>query len=86
MSNINETCPKVAKCPIFQKGVLSNEKTGETYKSIFCQSNRHKECKRFLAAQVCNKPIPVQVLPNAFISVDEIVKRVENGFYDVFNK
>jgi hypothetical protein len=79
-------CPKVEKCPIFVQGVLLSNKTGETYKSIYCLGKRHLECKRFLASKKCSKPIPVQVLPNAFISVDEIVRRVESGFYDVFNK
>ncbi len=64
---------------------MSNEKTGATYKNIYCTTSKHKTCKRFLASQICKKPIPVQVLPNAIITPEEIAKRVENGFYDVFN-
>ncbi len=83
---LEEVCPKVAKCPIFQAGTLLNEQTGETYKAVYCQSERHKQCKRYLASKKCNCAIPVQVLPNAYISVDEIVKRINSGFYDIFNK
>ncbi|MCR5455380.1 MAG: hypothetical protein K6F33_10370, partial [Bacteroidales bacterium] len=74
------------KCPIFREGTLLNEKTGETYKTVYCMTERYKQCKRYLVSQKCTLPIPVQVLPNASIPVDEIVKRIENGFYDIFNK
>lgn len=86
MPSNSEICPKVEKCPIFQKGVLSNEKTGDTYKSLYCTNARYKTCKRFLASKICQKPIPVQVLPNAIISPEEIAKRINDGFYDIFNK
>ena len=76
----------MAKCPIFNEGTLLNERTGETYKNVYCTTERYKQCKRYLAAQRCNGPIPVQVLPNASITVNEIVKRINNGFYDMFNK
>ncbi len=81
-----DTCPKVEKCPIFQKGVLMSEKTGESYKNIYCMTARHKECKRFLTSKICSKPIPVQVLPNTVISPEEIANRINSGFYDIFNK
>lgn len=83
---MSDICPKVEKCPIFQKGVLMSERTGETYKTIYCMGVKHKTCKRFLASQICSKPIPVQVLPNAVISPEEIAKRINSGFYDIFNK
>ncbi len=86
MQNTTTSCPKVEKCPIFQKGVLMSEKTGESYKNIYCLTDRHNICKRFLAAQLTKKPIPVQVLPNTVISAEEIVKRIDSGFYDIFNK
>lgn len=75
-------CPKVAKCPIFKEGVLMNKMTGESYKNIYCLKEKHLECKRFLAAAKCSKPIPIQVLPNSFFTVDQIVKKVEEGFWD----
>lgn len=83
---MSDICPKVEKCPIFQKGVLMSERTGETYKTIYCMGPKHLTCKRFLASKICNKPIPVQVLPNAVISPEEIAKRINDGFYDIFNK
>ena len=33
---MNQVCEKLAKCPIFQKGILFNEFTGETYKMLYC--------------------------------------------------
>lgn len=83
---MEEVCSKIEKCPIFNEGTLLNEKTGETYKTVYCMTERYKQCKRYLASQRCNGPIPVQVLPNASITVDEIVKRVNSGFYNIFNK
>lgn len=86
METNTEQCSKIEKCPIFNEGTPLNEKTGETYKNVYCLTERYKQCKRYLVAQRCNRPIPVQVLPNAFITVDEIIKRLEGGFYDMFNK
>jgi len=63
-----------------------SEKTGESYKNIYCMTSKHTICKRFLTANICKKPIPVQVLPNTVISPEEIARRIESGFYDVFNK
>ena len=80
--NRNTICPKVEKCPIFQEGILMNKFTGESYKNIFCSRERHKECKRFLASAKCDKPIPVAVLPNSFLSIEEIIKRVNEGYWD----
>ncbi|MBQ3656409.1 MAG: hypothetical protein II956_06115 [Bacteroidales bacterium] len=75
-------CPKVAKCPIFQEGILINKLTGDSYKNIYCTRERYTECKRFIASQKCTKPIPVNVLPNSFLSIDEIIKRVNEGYWD----
>ena len=83
---MEDVCVKMGKCPIFNEGTLLNEKTGETYKTVYCMTERYKQCKRYLASQKCTRPLPVQVLPNASITVDEIVRRVESGFYDIFNK
>ncbi len=82
LENTNNTCPKVAKCPIFQEGVLINKFTGDSYKKIYCTTLKHKECKRFLVSKIYNKPIPVQVLPNSFFSVDDIVKKLTDGYWN----
>lgn len=80
MENSN-ACPKLEKCPIFREGVLMNSITGDSYKNVYCLRMKHLECKRFLASKLYTKPIPTQVLPNSFMSVEEIVKRLNDGYW-----
>jgi hypothetical protein len=81
-SEINQQCCKIEKCPIFREGVLMNSITGESYKMIYCLKKKHEQCKRFLVSKIYNKPIPVQVLPNNFMSPEEIVRKLEQGYWD----
>ncbi|MBO7143135.1 MAG: hypothetical protein J6V76_08520 [Bacteroidales bacterium] len=74
----NRICEKFAKCPIFQKGVLFNELTGETYKNLYClRADKFKNCKRYQASAECSCSIPDTIMPNSSLSVEEIIKRVQ---------
>jgi hypothetical protein len=78
----SETCPKLEKCPIFREGVLMNSITGDSYKNVYCLRKRHLECKRFIVSKSYTKPIPTQVLPNSFMSIEEIIKRLKDGYWE----
>ncbi|MBP5502233.1 MAG: hypothetical protein IKR94_05665 [Bacteroidales bacterium] len=74
----NRICEKFAKCPIFQKGVLFNELTGETYKNLYCmRADKYKTCKRYLASAECACSIPETIMPNSSLSIEEIVARAK---------
>lgn len=71
-------CKLIENCPIFQKGVLISEKTGEAYKNIYCLDPRKfVECKRYLVTQETNLPIPEYVLPNTSFSPKAIIEKIE---------
>lgn len=76
----SQVCAKLANCPIFQKGILFNEFTGETYKNLYClRPERYKECKRFLASSQCDCKIPERIMPNSSLSVEEIIQRAKEA-------
>ncbi|MCQ2976260.1 MAG: hypothetical protein MJ211_15780 [Bacteroidales bacterium] len=75
-----EVCEKLAKCPIFQKGILFNEYTGETYKNLYClKPDKYITCKRFIASKECNCPIPEKIMPNSSLSIEEIVAKAKEA-------
>ena len=77
---MDQVCEKLTKCPIFQKGVLFNEFTGETYKTLYClRPGRYKQCKRYQATQQCNCSIPDIIMPNSSLSVEEIIARAQGN-------
>lgn len=72
-------CPKMEKCPIFKQGVLMNEKTGQTYKNLYCtKPEKFKECKRYLVSEIIKKPVPENILPNSPMTVDQILQRLKS--------
>lgn len=79
MTVINDSiCPRVEKCPIFINNVFHSEIMGKTYKSLYCMAGkeRYTSCKRHLAAEKFGKPVPAGILPNSFLSLDEIGKQM----------
>lgn len=78
----NHVCKNFEKCPIFQKDVLFSERTGETYKRLFCENNRFNSCKRYLVSEIVKKPISEKIMPNSVLSVDELVEKINSGFFD----
>lgn len=74
------TCNKITKCPIFTQGIMMTEKTGETFKKHYClNASKYGTCKRYQTSQLTDKPIPVSILPNSLLSIDEIVRRIEGN-------
>ena len=74
-----DVCIKFHKCPIFQKGILFSEQTGETYKNLYClKSGKYTECKRYLASEKTGLPVPESILPNSTLSLAEIEDRIRN--------
>jgi len=72
------TCPKFAKCPIYQKDVFINEKAGTTYKNLFCTAGelKYKSCKRFIISEKMGRPAPDNIMPNSSMSIDDIISKM----------
>jgi hypothetical protein len=77
MENTNE-CPKLAKCPIYQKNVFKNEKAGETYRNLYCLAgeSKYSTCKRYIVSNRVGKPAPDTIMPNSSLSVEEIIAKM----------
>lgn len=77
-------CKKFEKCPIFQKDILFGERTGETYKKLYCTKGIeiNKTCKRYIVSEILGKPVPEKVMPNSILSVEEIIEKIKNGYFD----
>lgn len=74
---MEEVCPKTAKCPLFNDGLLKRQQSAETYKSIYCnRSDRYRDCKRFIVAEKFGK-CPPFVLPNSSYTIEEIEERMK---------
>jgi hypothetical protein len=74
---MENTCPKVEKCPIFVNNVLTIENAVVAYKSLYCQAGepKFKTCKRFIVSNKVGS-CPPDVLPNCSRTIDEIIERV----------
>jgi len=74
---MENTCPKVEKCPIFINNVLSNENAAVAYKSLYCKAGlqKYSTCKRFIISNMIGS-CPKNVMPNSTRSVDEILARI----------
>ncbi|MBD3330475.1 hypothetical protein GF354_03005 [Candidatus Peregrinibacteria bacterium] len=75
-----EHCPKLKKCPILVKGVLFNERTGETYRHLFCSDKKkYPTCKRYLATIKSGLKIPDYIMPNTSLTVDEVIAKAKKS-------
>ncbi|MBN2776714.1 MAG: hypothetical protein JXR36_03685 [Bacteroidales bacterium] len=81
----DNTCPKFTKCPIFQGGSSATPQSEEVYRQLFCNAgpDKYKSCKRFMVSEATGKPVPRNIMPNSFLSVDDIVNVMKlNGLLD----
>lgn len=73
-------CHKIVRCPIFSQGIMMTEKTGETFKKHYClNADKYQTCKRFQTSEKSNSPIPITILPNSLLSIEEILRRIEQN-------
>ena len=73
MENI---CPKVEKCPLFNDKLLKRKESGDTYRRLFCNNEKkYFECKRFIISNKVGKCAPY-VLPNSFSTTEELLERM----------
>ncbi len=68
-------CPKMTKCPIYLENIFSDELVEQTYKNLYCLKDEavYRTCKRFIVAELVKKPVPKNILPNSFLSVEDIM-------------
>ena len=73
MNNI--ICPKYKKCPIFQGGSKATPVSENVYRQLYCKAGEEKftTCKRYLVSEATNKPVPLNIMPNSFLTVSEII-------------
>ena len=74
---MENTCPKVEKCPIFVNNVLTIENAAVAYKSLYCEAGPEKylSCKRFIISNKIGS-CPPDVMPNCSKSVEEILEKI----------
>lgn len=74
---MNVECPKIQKCPIFVNNVLSSERAGVAYKTLYCQAGeaKFKSCKRYIVSNQAGF-CPPEIMPNSSKTVDEILKKI----------
>jgi uncharacterized cysteine cluster protein YcgN (CxxCxxCC family) len=70
-------CSKVDKCPIYNNKLLRNKETEEAYKNIYCKNGKENFtlCKRYQVSERIGKCADF-VMPNSFLSVDELIDRI----------
>lgn len=74
---MENTCPKVEKCPIFVNNVLTIENAAVAYKSLYCEAGeaKFKSCKRFIVSNKVGS-CPPDVLPNCSRTIEEIIEKI----------
>ena len=72
---MDTTCPKIAKCPLFNGTLLKRSESEDTYKNRYCRS-KFAECKRFQISELVGK-CPDFVMPNSMLTIDQIVERMK---------
>lgn len=79
---MSKICPKYSKCPIFQGTAKSG--ADDIYKHLFCSAGeeKFKTCKRYLVSEATKKPVPLNVMPNSFLSVNEIIQSMQEDGLD----
>ncbi len=67
-------CPKYKTCAIFNgKAGIEAE---NIYKKSYCDAGEEKYsiCKRFIVSEKTKTAPPIDIMPNSFYSVDEIIE------------
>ena len=77
--NINKTCFRSTKCPIYSGILESNEILIRTFKELYCDNGEEgrKICKRDQVASIMGF-CPPDILPNSDLSVDTIIRLMEH--------
>lgn len=72
-------CPKYARCPIFLGGSTATPQSEEVYRSLFCNSGaeKYETCKRYIVSNKTGKSVPLNIMPNSFLSVEEIIEKMK---------
>jgi hypothetical protein len=76
----DQICEKSVMCPIYTGVLDANPVLIKTYKHLYCENGAEGRaaCKRYqtvLRVGSC----PPSILPNSHLSVDDIVKKIQNN-------
>jgi hypothetical protein len=76
--DMNDCCPLIEDCSVYQNKVNHNEMVGLTYRSLYCLqvNKKYKVCKRYNVYIKIGKAAPRDVLPNSPVSVDELADSI----------
>ncbi len=71
-------CEKSVKCPLYAGALGSNPVLIQTYKHLYCENGEEgrSKCKRYQVALKAGS-CPPDILPNSHLSVDDIIRRME---------
>ena len=74
----DKICKRSEKCPIYSGILESKTVLIKTYKTLYCNNGKagHDRCKRYQVAERVGSS-PPDLLPNSQLSVEEIIKRME---------
>ena len=74
----DKICKRSAKCPIYTGILESNEVLVQTYKNMYCENGKQgrEVCKRYQVASIVGS-CPPDILPNSDLSVDTIIRLME---------
>ena len=72
-------CSKYKKCPIFQGSSDATLVAEGVYQQLYCKagSEKYTTCKRYLVSEAVKKPVPLDVMPNSFSTVQEIIDMMQ---------
>lgn len=74
---MNNQCPKVVKCPLFNDKILKREESAEVYKNLYCRnSEKFATCKRYQVSEKIGSCADF-VMPNSTLSVEEIIQKMK---------
>ncbi len=66
---------KIAGCRLFNGHILKHSNSELAYKSLYCMTAKHAQCRRFLFSQTYGS-CPDFILPNTMLADEQIKEKM----------
>lgn len=74
---MNDLCPKIPLCRLFNDNLLKRAESVESYKNGYCRNSaRYKECKRYIISEKVGKCADF-IMPNSMLTIEQIIERMK---------
>ena len=75
---MEEICPYFENCPIFDGGDLKKKCLKMQYRQQYCEAGKsnYTACKRFKVSEITKGPVPIRIMPNSMLSIEEISEMI----------